>query len=288
MISRQILFVRPYLSNQISVVFRHVHISKPIYQSNNRPFTLSKRNKKDKIDSGALFLLIIPVSTFLLGCWQVNRRKWKINLIQTLKSRIDAEPISLLENLDRLPELEYYPVRVRGKFDHSREIFVEPRSRLDLLTHDNRASSRQASTSQTTHGAHVITPFRVANRNYDILVNRGYVPFDLRDPSTRISGQIEDEHEIIGLLRSTDYLNTMWNKNEPSRNIWRTRDVAEMAAAMKTAPIFIDEVKSTSVPGGPIGGQTNIQLRNEHLSYIATWFSLSAFTTVMWLRKYLL
>ena len=36
----------------------------------------------------------------------------------------------------------------------------------------------------------------------------------------------------------------MWNKNEPSKNIWRTRDVAEMAAALKTAPIFIDEIKS--------------------------------------------
>ena len=36
----------------------------------------------------------------------------------------------------------------------------------------------------------------------------------------------------------------MWNKNDPSNNIWRTRDVAEMAAAIKTAPIFIDEVKS--------------------------------------------
>jgi len=36
----------------------------------------------------------------------------------------------------------------------------------------------------------------------------------------------------------------MWNKNEPSSNIWRTRDVAEMAAALKTAPIFIDEIKS--------------------------------------------
>jgi hypothetical protein len=36
----------------------------------------------------------------------------------------------------------------------------------------------------------------------------------------------------------------MWNKNDPRNNIWRTRDVAEMAAAMKTAPIFIDEVKS--------------------------------------------
>ena len=97
-----------------------------------------------------------------------------------------------------------------------------------------------------------------------------------------------------------------WSKNEPEKNIWRTRDVPEMAAALNTAPIFLDEVKSktfmphrielernvafvgTSVPGGPIGGQTNVQLRNEHTSYILTWFSLSAFTALMWLRKYVL
>ncbi|CAF5167646.1 unnamed protein product [Rotaria sp. Silwood1] len=98
MISRQILFFRPYISNQLSI-FRNIHISKPIYQSNNRSFTLTKRNRKDKFDGGALFLLIIPVSTFALGCWQVSRRKWKINLIETLKSRTQAEPISLLEKL---------------------------------------------------------------------------------------------------------------------------------------------------------------------------------------------
>ena len=66
-------------------------------------------------------------------------------------------------SLDRLPEFEYYPVRVRGKFDHSREILIEPRSRLDGLAHENRVGSRQAPATQTA-GAHVITPFRVANR----------------------------------------------------------------------------------------------------------------------------
>jgi len=66
-------------------------------------------------------------------------------------------------SLDRLPELEYYPVRVRGKFDHSREILLEPRPRLDGVAHENRAAARQTSPTQT-YGAHVITPFRVANR----------------------------------------------------------------------------------------------------------------------------
>ena len=36
----------------------------------------------------------------------------------------------------------------------------------------------------------------------------------------------------------------MWNKNDPANNTWRTRDVTEMSAALNTAPIFIDEVKS--------------------------------------------
>jgi surfeit locus 1 family protein len=66
-------------------------------------------------------------------------------------------------SLDRLPELEYYPIRVRGKFDHSREIFIEPRSRLDILAHESRGGARQGAASQA-YGAHVITPFRVANR----------------------------------------------------------------------------------------------------------------------------
>ena len=39
-------------------------------------------------------------------------------------------------------------------------------------------------------------------------------------------------------------MNSMWNKNDPANNIWRTRDVTEMAGALNTAPIFIDEVKS--------------------------------------------
>lgn len=50
-------------------------------------------------------------------------------------------------------------------------------------------------------------------QSFDILVNRGFVPHELKDPSTRKSGQIEDEHEIIGLLRTTDYVNETANES---------------------------------------------------------------------------
>lgn len=66
-------------------------------------------------------------------------------------------------SLDILPDLEYQPVRVQGRFDHSREILIEPRTRLDLSENEAQANARQPQ-STTTIGAHVITPFRVSNR----------------------------------------------------------------------------------------------------------------------------
>lgn len=44
-----------------------------------------------------------------------------------------------------------------------------------------------------------------------------------------------------------------------------------MARKCNTAPVFIDAVKEGSVAGGPVGGQTRILLRNDHLSYLITW-----------------
>ena len=40
----------------------------------------------------------------------------------------------------------------------------------------------------------------------------------------------------------------------------------------------------TSTPGGPLGGQTRVTLRNEHMSYIITWWvaSLQPFVCVCW------
>jgi surfeit locus 1 family protein len=44
-----------------------------------------------------------------------------------------------------------------------------------------------------------------------------------------------------------------------------------MSKLVNSEPILIDAVAESSIPGGPIGGQTNISIRNEHVSYIITW-----------------
>lgn len=51
--------------------------------------------------------------------------------------------------------------------------------------------------------------------------------------------------------------------------------------------IYLDATNDFPVDGGPIGGQTRVSLRNEHLSYILTWYSLSAITSFMWYKQIL-
>lgn len=52
------------------------------------------------------------------------------------------------------------------------------------------------------------------------------------------------------------------------------RDLDAMSKIVGSEPILIDAVIENSVPGGPIGGQTNVSLRNEHVSYIITWYEI--------------
>ena len=64
------------------------------------------------------------------------------------------------------------------------------------------------------------------------------------------------------------------------------RDIDKLSSVAGTAPVFLDLAEECAPPGAPAAGQTRVTLRNEHVSYIATWYCLSAFTAVMWWRRF--
>ncbi|KAJ9580646.1 hypothetical protein L9F63_024181 [Diploptera punctata] len=240
-------------------------------------------NKDEKFDPAKWLLLLIPVTAFGLGTWQVRRRSWKRKLISDLKARTSAEPRDLPENLEELSELEYCPVRVRGEFDHSREMYMGPRT----LLVDGEAVSQGTSFSHKSQiGYMVITPFKLVNRDLTILINRGWVPAKNTDPETRKSGQIEGEVDMIGVVRLDEKRAPFMPKNK--KNAWFYRDLPKMAEVAGTDPIFLEAIADYTVSGGPIGGQTRIALRDEHLTYFLTWFGLSAVTGFMWYRVFVL
>ena len=40
---------------------------------------------------------VVPVATFFLGYWQVQRRKWKTELIERVRQQMHEEPVPLAQ-----------------------------------------------------------------------------------------------------------------------------------------------------------------------------------------------
>uniref|UniRef100_A0A8C7HIE6 SURF1-like protein n=1 Tax=Oncorhynchus kisutch TaxID=8019 RepID=A0A8C7HIE6_ONCKI len=229
-------------------------------------------------------LLLIPVTTFGLGTWQVKRREWKIKLIAELRSLTSVEPIPLPIDPLELNNLEYRRVKVRGHYDHSQEMYILPRSPVDPEKEAREAG--QLSSSGDT-GANVVTPFYCSDLGITILVNRGYVPRKKIKPETRMKGQVDDEVDLVGVVRLTEIRKPFVPQNDVERNRWHYRDLETMARVTGAEQIFIDADLASTIPGGPIGGQTRVTLRNEHMQYIMTWYGLCAATSYMWYAKFI-
>jgi surfeit locus 1 family protein len=111
--------------------------------------------------------------------------------------------------LNELKDLEYRKVRVKGKFDNSQEVFISPRSLLKSTQNENKSSLFSTQTNETL-GAWVITPFIVKDRDFRILVNRGWIHRSKMDPKSRPNGQTDQEIELIGVVRKTEKVYTFF------------------------------------------------------------------------------
>lgn len=199
-----------------------------------------------------------------LGVWQLKRRAWKLDLIARTDERVHAIPVDAPEP-DAWPHLtaanaEYRHVKVSGQYLHDKETQVKAVTDIGA-------------------GYWVLTPLQT---EHDIvLINRGFVPSELRDPSMRAAGQVTGTVNITGLLRITEPEGAFLHDNDPNHNRWYSRDVSAIVTtqglnAMQTAPYFIDaDATVASNAEEPIGGLTVVTFYNQHLNYAITWFTLA-------------
>ncbi|MEP3332782.1 SURF1 family protein [Sedimentitalea sp.] len=191
-----------------------------------------------------------------LGVWQIERLAWKRDLIDRVQTHLAAEPVPLDTVFDLAPEdQEYRRVQVSGVFDHTAETFTKAVTELG-------------------GGYWVITPLRV-DGGQTVLINRGFVPPDRRDKTTRQDGLIDGPVTVTGLVRLSEPDGGFLRDNDPQADLWYSRDVAAIARARAlgpTARIFVDAEASVAAP---IGGLTVVKFRNTHLIYAVTWFALA-------------
>ena len=210
---------------------------------------------------GRLFLPALCVLCALLfaglGAWQIERLRWKVDLIERVEERLAADPVAVPPpaSWPRLDprDIEYRRVRAEGIYDHRRTTLV------DALT-------------ERGTGNWVLTPLRTANGT--ILVNRGFAPKGWTPPQGESAAVL-----VTGLMRLPEPEGRVLRPNRPADDAWFSRDVTAIAAARglgPVAPFFIDAAADGSGSDYPIGGLTVVRFRNTHLIYALTWFALAA------------
>lgn len=202
-----------------------------------------------------------------------------------MENKLSLEPVALPDNLEELNRMEYQNVIVRGHFINDRELLVGPRGLISPKAANNHQGGGLFTAQSSSSGFQVITPFKLEEREETILVNRGWVSRDKKTPNTRRQGQIEGITEIQGIVRLEE-ARPQFTPEHRGNSLFFYRDLTKMCSMTNSDPYFIDIKYDPALPAeAPIGGQTRIALRNEHLSYIVTWYSMSAFTGFLWWKK---
>lgn len=213
-----------------------------------------------------IFLLIISGAGLAiligLGTWQLQRKAWKEDLLQTIEANIAAAPAAL----PQVPAKErdrYRAVTVEGEIEgNALHVF--------WVTKDAETGYR------------IIAPF-VTTDGRRVLLDRGFLPAAEKTASLTIG-----QATVTGNLLWPDEGDWTTPAPEVDANILYARDVAYMAERLNTEPVLI--VARSATPEAAVTPQavTTAGIPNNHLQYAITWFSLAfiwAAMTIYFLRR---
>ncbi|RYN41645.1 hypothetical protein AA0114_g10700 [Alternaria tenuissima] len=242
----------------------------------DRPAKMARVGKQH--GPGLIILAIIPITAFILGCWQVQRLGWKTELVARFEDRLTFPPLELPLRIDpaAIQDFDYRRVYARGVLRHDQEMLIGPRM-LD-----------------GEEGYTVVTPLerRDARGNvHKILACRGWIKKEAAPQWFRKKNGALPEGEVTidGLLRIPPKGNMFTPKNEPEKGKWFFPSVEEMAQYSGSQAVWVEETMTPDLltnyerepKGVPIGRAPTVNLRNNHTQYIFTWYALSFATSVM-------
>jgi surfeit locus 1 family protein len=208
--------------------------------------------------------LFLFVGFIALGNWQLERRLWKLDLIEKVETRVHA-PAESAPGIRDWPSVnkaddEYRHVELRGQFLQNKDTLVVAATELGS-------------------GYWVLTPFQRSDGSI-VLVNRGYIGQGVTPQAPP-----QTDTSLTGLLRLNEPKGSVLRENSPTTGRWYSRDVKAIADSLgiSAAPYFVDaDANPPQTQSGdsqsantPVGGLTVISFNNTHLVYAITWYSLA-------------
>ena len=104
-----------------------------------------------------IFVFFVISALITLGCWQLIRLNWKIELIDQIETSLKDKPV----NLSSSKLQNYLRIKTDGLIDSDNQIY--------LYNLNEKGEP----------GFEVVSPLETKNGNY--LLNRGWIPFNKKD-----------------------------------------------------------------------------------------------------------
>jgi len=190
-----------------------------------------------------------------LGMWQLERLTWKEEILADIDARLLSGPVPFSLFVTEAAD-EYSRVTVAG---------TPTGEELHVLVSGTEAGTgyRVISRFETDLGA--------------ILVDQGLLAIDNKDASPLIAPM-----EVTGTLLWPDDQNSSTPDPDLAANIWFARNVERMATALEAQPFMIIATRTTPADPRltPLPVNT-ASIKNDHLLYAVTWFSLAFVWAIM-------
>lgn len=216
-----------------------------------------------------VFLLILPI-LLRLGFWQLDRAEEKRILIELFKQQNELGPLSLTGKLETDDILNYRLAQVSGDYNSNKLIFI-----------DNKIH-------QGKTGVYVLTPFKLKNSEYSILVNRGWVPmgFDRSSlPKVKTpQGELKLDGKLKIITEKPFTVGNQFQSNEgwPALMQWINIEEIEKKSALKLLPyIFLLNDKEQS--GFVRNWKPVVMQPEKSTSYAVQWFALALALTIIYI-----
>ena len=203
----------------------------------------------------SVFVYFIILVLLSLGCRQLYRLNWKLNLIQEIQNSLKNDPIEL----SKANEKNFLRIQTSGEIDFDKQIYL-------YNLNDNGKP-----------GFEVVNPILINDKNY--LINRGWIPFNQKDqPEINLVDQIK----IIGTLKLQSKASTFKPENDIEKNYWFTLDRDDVFKYTgKNFSNFIIYLNGDyNIPKPKV---ITANISNNHKKYAITWFSMAISILLLYL-----
>jgi cytochrome oxidase assembly protein ShyY1 len=235
--------------------------------------------RRRSIAGFAIFTLAMVVLFVGLALWQLQRRVEKHALIAALTERLAAAPLPL-------PQPSQWNALAPAKDEFRRVSFTATYAPLpDAMVYSAGSAVRDDIAGP---GTWAFLPARLASGE-TVAVNTGFVQNTMQDrgQEDRAVARLVTGAPVTltGYIRFPEAAGLLTPSENPAKRLWFARDHLAMARALgwgqggqaggQVAPFYIDLEQPAPQSGIPKPGPLDVHLKDDHLQYAITWFTLA-------------